>query len=242
MGSKVSHLAACCGKSSAANETRPERKADVTFDGKISTVFLLAMENRSFDHMLGFLLRHPFGHFAWGGGQHDAGSDPGLSSENHLPAGELPNYAVIEPVYFESPFKKTNDNYRLYDVRLGEALIKEVMRHLRASPQWNETLFIVTYEEHGVVGEPSGPTPTSHYQHFSIAATLNKMSNLFLTRRDAWAGSFEGVISLTQPRTDCPLTLPDVSPKDTTDKDESADTQQGNLHEWQQELVYWLIR
>jgi len=31
----------------------------------------------------------------------------------------------------------------------GESLIKDVYDSLRASPQWNQTLFIVTYDEHG---------------------------------------------------------------------------------------------
>jgi phospholipase C len=32
---------------------------------------------------------------------------------------------------------------------LGEALIKEVYEVLRAAPTWSETLFIITYDEHG---------------------------------------------------------------------------------------------
>lgn len=77
---------------------------------------------------------------------------------------------------------------------------------------------------------PSGegkPTPNSHFEHSSVPATLKKMFNLgddFLTKRDAWAGTFESAWnnSLTEPRTghvidaahlltsalDCPMTLP----------------------------------
>jgi len=63
-----------------------------------------------------------------------------------------------------------------------------------------------------VVHEPTGPTPDSQYDHTSIAATLKKMWKLnspFLTKRDAWAGTFESIVNRTSPRTDCPLTLPD---------------------------------
>jgi len=57
-----------------------------------------------------------------------------------------------------------------------------------------------------VLHEPSGPFPTSQYEHSSIPATVKKIFNLpeFLTKRDAWAGTFEGLLTLSTPRTDCP--------------------------------------
>ncbi|KAK6145265.1 hypothetical protein DH2020_022085 [Rehmannia glutinosa] len=45
-----------------------------------------------------------------------------------------------------------------------------------------------------VIHKPSGPTPSSQFEHSSIAATVKKLFNLqsnFLTKRDAWAGTFE---------------------------------------------------
>lgn len=53
---------------------------------------------------------------------------------------------------------------------------------------------------------PSGPEPTSQFEHSSIPATVKKIFNLkeFLTKRDAWAGTFEGVLTRNSPRTDCP--------------------------------------
>lgn len=57
-----------------------------------------------------------------------------------------------------------------------------------------------------VLHEPSGPEPTSQFEHSSIPATLKKIFNLkeFLTKRDAWAGTFDAAINRTSPRTDCP--------------------------------------
>jgi len=57
-----------------------------------------------------------------------------------------------------------------------------------------------------VLHEPSGPFSTSQYEHSSIPATVKKIFNLpeFLTKRDAWAGTFEGLLTLSSPRTDCP--------------------------------------
>jgi phospholipase C len=37
----------------------------------------------------------------------------------------------------------------VHDVAQGQKLIKEVYEALRASPQWNEILLIITYDEHG---------------------------------------------------------------------------------------------
>lgn len=59
---------------------------------------------------------------------------------------------------------------------------------------------------HAVLHGPSGPSPTSEFEHSSISATVKKIFNLkdFLTKRDAWAGTFEGVINRNTPRIDCP--------------------------------------
>lgn len=59
-----------------------------------------------------------------------------------------------------------------------------------------------------VISRPNGPTTTSEYEHSSIPATVKKIFNLkspFLTKRDAWAGTFEHFLTeLDTPRTDCP--------------------------------------
>ncbi|MBA0790080.1 hypothetical protein Gohar_014749, partial [Gossypium harknessii] len=86
------------------------------------------------------------------------------------------------------------------------------------------------------ISGPKGPTPNSEFEHSSIPATIKKIFNLssnFLTHRDAWAGTFEDVVShLTSPRTDCPETLPDVVPLRTTEAKEDA-----ALSEFQSEVV-----
>ena len=59
-----------------------------------------------------------------------------------------------------------------------------------------------------VIHEPVGPTPDSQFEHSSIPATVKKLFNLksnFLTKRDAWAGTFENYFKLRDsPRDDCP--------------------------------------
>lgn len=59
-----------------------------------------------------------------------------------------------------------------------------------------------------VIHEAEGPTPYSQYEHSSIPATVKKLFNLksnFLTKRDAWAGTFEKYFHIRDtPRDDCP--------------------------------------
>lgn len=43
----------------------------------------------------------------------------------------------------------SNDHHPDHDISLGEQYYKDIYEALRASPQWNETLFIITYDEHG---------------------------------------------------------------------------------------------
>lgn len=63
--------------------------------------------------------------------------------------GKLPNYCVIEQRYFASKAVPANDDHPSHDVAEGQKFVKEVYETLRTSPQWNEILFIITYDEHG---------------------------------------------------------------------------------------------
>ncbi|XP_045790701.1 non-specific phospholipase C4-like [Trifolium pratense] len=207
----------------------------------------------------------------------------GLTFKKHCEEGKLPNYVVIEQRFFDLLSIPGNDDHPSHDVGEGQKFVKEVYEALRGSPQWNEMLFVITYDEHGgfydhvptpvdgvpspddivgpepfkfkfdrlgvrvptifispwiepgkVLHEPSGPFPTSQYEHSSIPATVKKIFNLpnFLTKRDAWAGTFEGLLTLTKPRTDCPEKLPDP-----IKLREAAAKEQAKLSELQEELV-----
>jgi len=72
--------------------------------------------------------------------------------------GQLPNYAFVEPRYFDFLEYPANDQHPSHDVGQGDLLIKKVYEALRRSPQWNETLLIITYDEHGGFFDHS-PTP-----------------------------------------------------------------------------------
>ncbi len=74
-------------------------------------------------------------------------------------AGNLPAYSFLEPSWGSAG----NSQHPNYDVALGEALILDVYRALRDGPGWDQTLLIITYDEHGGcydhVPPPSGATP-----------------------------------------------------------------------------------
>ncbi|KAK9128987.1 hypothetical protein Syun_017784 [Stephania yunnanensis] len=69
--------------------------------------------------------------------------------KKHAQAGELPNYVVVEQRYVDSKLAPANDDHPSHDVGEGQRLVKEVYETLRASPQWNQTLLVITYDEHG---------------------------------------------------------------------------------------------
>ncbi|MCO5556808.1 hypothetical protein L7F22_010361 [Adiantum nelumboides] len=73
----------------------------------------------------------------------------GASFKHDAAAGKLANYVVVEQRYFDVFGQAANDDHPSHDVSEGQKLIKEVYEILRASPQWNELLFVITYDEHG---------------------------------------------------------------------------------------------
>ena len=65
-------------------------------------------------------------------------------------AGTLPSYAFLEPRYFpDASLGMPNDQHPPHDVVFGEQLIATVYNAVRASPLWESTLLIITYDEHG---------------------------------------------------------------------------------------------
>ncbi|KAG2533786.1 hypothetical protein PVAP13_9NG013100 [Panicum virgatum] len=207
-----------------------------------------------------------------------------LHFRRHCREGKLPNYVVVEQRYFDLEVLGLpgNDDHPSHDVAEGQRFVKEVYEALRSSPQWEEALLVITYDEHGgfydhvptpvgvpspdgivsaapfffefdrlgarvpalfvspwiepgtVVHRPPGPHPTSEFEHSSIPATVKNIFNIdgFLTKRDAWAGTFDSVLTRDTPRTDCPVTLPEPVKLRRT-----APVEHAPLSEFQEELV-----
>jgi len=60
-------------------------------------------------------------------------------------AGTLPAYTFLEPSFGSGG----NSQHPNYDVALGEQLIHDVYYALRSGPGWDDTLLLITYDEHG---------------------------------------------------------------------------------------------
>jgi phospholipase C len=58
-------------------------------------------------------------------------------------AGKLPSFTLIDPNY------DTSSQENPQNIVLGDAFIESIVRALGASPAWEKTLLILTYDEHG---------------------------------------------------------------------------------------------
>jgi phospholipase C len=74
--------------------------------------------------------------------------------------GTLPNYAFVEPRYFDFLWLKANDQHPPHSVVPGEQLLASVYQPLRASPLWERSALIVTWDEHGGIYDHVLPPPT----------------------------------------------------------------------------------
>jgi phospholipase C len=74
-------------------------------------------------------------------------------------AGTLPAYSFLEPSWGSGG----NSQHPNYDVSLGEKLTSDVYYAVQSGPGWNDTLLLITYDEHGGnydhVAPPWGATP-----------------------------------------------------------------------------------
>ncbi|CAN1227578.1 Non-specific phospholipase C4 [Linum perenne] len=138
-----------------------------------------------------------------------------LSFKKHCEEGKLPNYVVVEQRYFDVLSIPGNDDHPSHDISQGQNPDDFVgpapynFKFDRLGVRIPAFLISPWIQPGTVVHEPSGPYPNSEFEHSSIPATVKKIFNLndFLTKRDAWAGTFDSILTLTTPRTDCPLKL-----------------------------------
>lgn len=69
-----------------------------------------------------------------------------------LASPNYPRYTFIEPSYgniLNNTYKGGTSQHPLDDVTSGERLIKQTYEALRKSPLWNNSLLIITWDEHG---------------------------------------------------------------------------------------------
>ena len=78
-------------------------------------------------------------------------------------AGTLPAYSFVEPRYFADLLTRTmpSDEHPPHNVAYGEALVAAVYNAVRAGPGWNQTLLVITYDEHGGCYDHVVPPPAT---------------------------------------------------------------------------------
>lgn len=163
-------------------------------------------------------------------------------------------YTFIEPNYgdvYSGSYAGGSSQHPLDGVHGGEAIVKATYEALRASPLWDSSVLIITYDEHGGFfdsgmppravapgdGSPTRPPANTHgfgfdqygvrvpaiivsplvakgivdhtvYDHASVLATVERLYGIgALTNRDRSAHDVIGLLSLSSPRTDCPMIL-----------------------------------
>ena len=89
------------------------------------------------------------------------------------------SYTFIEPSYNATgDYKCSTSQHPLDDVTRGEALIKCTYEALRSSPLWPDTLFIITWDEHGGFYDhatpPAAVSPGDQSPHSSYGFTFER--------------------------------------------------------------------
>lgn len=68
----------------------------------------------------------------------------------HALAGTLPPFTVVEPGFIDAPpILNASDMHPVHPIVAAETLVKTVYEALRASPDWNTTALVLTFDEHG---------------------------------------------------------------------------------------------
>jgi phospholipase C len=64
-------------------------------------------------------------------------------------AGRLPSVSYIDPKFISEDLGTSNDDHPLADVRNGQVLINQVYEAVTQSPNWENTVLVVNYDEWG---------------------------------------------------------------------------------------------
>ena len=73
---------------------------------------------------------------------------------NDAKNGTLPNFAIIDPDF------QGADDHPSHDILKGQVFVASIYKAIAESPQWNKTLFVIIYDEHGGFFDHVAPTTT----------------------------------------------------------------------------------
>jgi phospholipase C len=103
---------------------------------------------------------------------------------NDLQNGYTAQYTFIEPNYGDvvsGSYAGGSSQHPMDDVYGGESMIKYVYESIRNSPLWNESLLIITYDEHGGFYDSVAPGSTTPPNDGSSNSSLNQYGFTFDT-------------------------------------------------------------
>jgi phospholipase C len=75
--------------------------------------------------------------------------------------GRLPHVAWLDPNFFIGRRGTQNDDHPPADVLDGQDLVRKVSSALMNGPGWKQTLFVITYDEHGGFYDHVAPPPAA---------------------------------------------------------------------------------
>lgn len=88
----------------------------------------------------------------------------------HAREGKLAAVSWIDPNFYDyGGLEGANDDHPPADLKAGQGLVQSVVQALSRSPQWEKTLLIITYDEHGgfydhvAPPEAAGKSPFNRY-------------------------------------------------------------------------------
>jgi phospholipase C len=100
-------------------------------------------------------------------------AEPGSGQGSFLDdarSGNLPDVAWIDPDFYVSGRK--NDDHPPSHVHAGQLLVREVCNAVMEGPAWEETLLIITYDEHGGffdhVEPPEAPDDRPEFRRYGL--------------------------------------------------------------------------
>lgn len=132
--------------------------------------------------------------------------------------GALPSVTFIDPNFIDFPDgRPANDDHPPTDIAPGQDLVGRIYNALRASPNWQRTLFVITYDEHGGLYDHY-PPPTAVAPPGSLATLGVRVPALVISpwipARAVSHDVFDHTaIAKTIFRRFTPEAIPDLSPR-----------------------------
>lgn len=92
--------------------------------------------------------------------------------------GKLPNVSFVDPNYTaEAELKGLSNDFHAYgDVRAGDAFLAEVHDAMANSPQWDKTVMVINFDEHGGFFDHVVPPPVE--DDTVVGAAVPNLKNL----------------------------------------------------------------